>query len=156
MNCAMNPMNFSPDQYYGETALFHGESVPRPHGFGRRLFYRRNEHGCVYKGSIMSTWERGCPDGSCIYHDATGDVYTGQVKGGQRCGAGVYVYNDETSIVGYWKDNRPHGIGLQKDADGELALLLGGKLWKRIVYNDQDKGPDDLPRMELVNIFPTP
>ena len=139
--------------YYGEIAVFNG--VPQPHGFGRKLFYRRNEHGFVYTGSIIGIWNGGTPEGHCIYHDATGDVYTGQVKGGQRFGAGVYVYNDGTSIMGYWKDNRPHGIGLQKDADGEHALLLGGKLWKRIVYNDQE-GPDDLPRMELVNIFPTP
>ena len=48
-----------------------------------------------------------------------GDVYYGQMEGGQPHGYGTYTYDNGDKYVGEWKNDKPHGYGTCTYADGD-------------------------------------
>lgn len=83
-----------------------------PHGFGRMYYDDR----CYYEG----TFSRGEPDskdGLYVYPD--GSTYRGEVRCSMANGRGTLsIANGLMEYTGDWKNDKPHGYGIERFRDG--------------------------------------
>ena len=65
---------------------------------------------------------------ACMYRYASGELYVGDIKHGDRDGTGIYHHTNGQVLLSRWRQNEPVGEGVQWSADKSYAVrTLNGK-----------------------------
>ena len=136
------------------------------HGKGKRI-RKKYLHSGLFAVTLEGNFENGEPSGKCVAIYANGTVYDGEFANGQRSGFGIckykdgkgknhdgsdciegYDYNGEEGFVyeGEWYQNKRHGNGKLKNAEG--AILVEG-IWE----NNQIKNGNGKKSYENGDIY---
>eukprot|EP00322_Chrysochromulina_rotalis_P002463 CAMPEP_0115875260 /NCGR_PEP_ID=MMETSP0287-20121206/25003_1 /TAXON_ID=412157 /ORGANISM="Chrysochromulina rotalis, Strain UIO044" /LENGTH=295 /DNA_ID=CAMNT_0003330513 /DNA_START=49 /DNA_END=936 /DNA_ORIENTATION=+ len=76
---------------------------------------------------VVTNWSHGYA-GKGAERYATGDLYVGDIRSGEREGRGLYQLGDGQLLVSEWRSNEPIGEGVQWSADKSYAVrIVDGK-----------------------------
>lgn len=72
---------------------------------------------------VVSNWRQGFR-GKGAERYASGELYVGDIKNGDREGTGLYHYSGGDLLITRWRSNEPVGEGVHWNADRSRAMLV--------------------------------
>ena len=95
------------------------------------------QHGLPHGSGRMSNYMTGTITGSFVHGEAHGyceqsimqpidwmGIYKGYIQDGKRCGLGSVRPGNRYEYDGFWKNNKPDGIGILTDKGDEICSFM--------------------------------